>query len=180
MDGIYIITVVVAALLVAGAIIVMTRSLARRTSPTSYPLSSVRELVRRMRAARTTAEAEPFSPAPSESEKEIRAGLEAQPKTAPPELDSSPHWNEKPDTALPEAGQPSGIEEEETVEGLEEREHPLQKDDSLNAFRVEMVEDTGLSRLAESLEDVDIHNLLRVVKDVSREIGADRKQTTDV
>jgi hypothetical protein len=42
-----------------------------------------------------------------------------------------------------------------------------QHDDGLNTFRIEIAEDDGLSRMAESLEDVDISKLSKTAQDIS-------------
>jgi len=174
---IYIIIVAVVALLVAGIIIVMTRSLARKTSSARGAASPHRgEMVGRMRADRATSEADPFPPSSPGLGKEIETRLEEQSEEVPPASDRPGHQNDKPDSTLPEAERSSGTEEEEEMmEDSERRQEPPHKDDSLNAFRVEMMEDTGLARLAQSLEDVDISNLVRVVKDVSKEIDISGK-----
>ena len=173
---IYIIIIAVAALLVTGAIIVMTRSLARRTNSARRAASPQREMVRRMRTDRATSEADPFPPSSPEPRKEIETRLEEQSEEVPLESDRSGQHSDRPDSALLEAGRSSGTkEEEEMMEDSEGIQEPHLEDDSLNAFRVEMMEDTGLARLAQSLEEVDIHSLVRTVKDVSQQIETNRK-----
>jgi len=173
---IYIIIVAVAALLVAGTIIVMARSLSRRANPARRAALPQRELVRRMRTDRATSEADPFPPSSPEPRKEIETRLEEQSEEVPLESDRSGQHSDRPDSALLEAERSSGTkEEEEMMEDSEGIQKPPHKDDSLNAFRVEMMEDTGLARLAQSVEDVNIRNLVRVVKDVSKEIDTSGK-----
>lgn len=172
---IYIIIVALAALLVAGTIIVMTRSLARKTKSARRAASPQRESVR-MRADRATSEADPFPPSSPGPRKDIETRLEEQSEEVPPASDRPGQQNDKPDSTVPEAERSSGTEEEEDMMEVSEGRQKLpHKDDSLNAFRVEMMEDTGLARLAQSVEDVDLRNLVRVVKDVSREIDTSGK-----
>ena len=53
----------------------------------------------------------------------------------------------------------------------ESSEEEGERGDVLSMFRVEEVEDTGLSKLAESQEDVDIHSLAKLTKQVSKQLS---------
>jgi hypothetical protein len=56
-------------------------------------------------------------------------------------------------------------EEEEETEALDVG--TLQPDDELNTFRIEIAEDDGLSRIAESLEEIDLDKLSEIARDIS-------------
>jgi len=154
--GIYIVIIIVAVLFVAFIIFLIARSMLRGTSAPSQereaeeltsPLSTEPEL------------GQPVSPVQPEPEPSQPAFLEreAGPTNTIPqetELTTSP--------SLEEVDMPESFDGEDEKSG--------QGGDVLNLFRVEEVEDTGLSELAGSLEEVDIHSLTRMTEEVSLQV----------
>lgn len=183
--GIYIIIIIAAGLFVAFIILLMARSMLRGTSALSQEREAEklpwRKLIQRLRL-KLKLERE-SSPLPS-----------AQPEVQlPPPVSTEPDQSISPRRPEPEPSQQVSLEPETrptntipqetevtTSPSLEEMELPEsfgneeeksgQGDDVLNLFRVEEVEDTGLSELAGSLEEVDIHSLIRVTEEVSQQL----------
>jgi len=143
--GIYIIIVAVAALFDAFIILLMARSMVSKR-PYQGKLAPEgeeerlprRKLVQQLRKPQI----EPSSP---EVEPEPMLVSEVVPTNTPQTEATTP---------------------EVSPEAFDEKEEKSSPDDVLSLFRVEEVEDTGLFALAESLEDVDIHSLIREAKEV--------------
>ena len=212
--GIYVVIVAAAALLVAVAIFLMSRSLFGRAAPkvvekdregegnavrAAFPLIR-RQLVRMMRADRVVREGEttpelekpvPEKPAAGlEPETEVGAGPVEPAAVGNEAMAGSPLSNETVDSDPPSLspeeslttllGEVATAEEREEAEAAveveaETEELENQPGDSLDIFKLEMVDDTGLTRIAQSLENEDIHHLVELVRDISSELGLDRE-----
>ena len=168
---IYIIIVILAGVTVAFIIVMMLRSIIGRHP--SLP---------RQAAAPTVQEKE--SPQQELVGQPASAEAESPPSSPPEPLgDVASVEAESPPSAQPEQAPGSSAvqaaAQETTVPGLQEdAEEPgsletkgNQEDSLLNVFKAEATEDTGLSALAESLEDVGIHRLTKLTKEVSRLLG---------
>jgi len=185
--GIYIVIIIIAGLFVAFIILLMARSMLRGTSAPSQEREA-EELPRRKLTQRLRLRLKPereSSPLPSpQSEVQLPPPVSTEPEpgqsTSPgrPEPEPSQQVSLEPETGPTnttpqetEAATPPSLEEMELPESFDGEDGKSgQGDDVLNLFRVEEVEDTGLSELAASLEDADVRRLAEMTKDVSREI----------
>lgn len=184
--GIYIIIIIVAGLFVAFIILLMARSMLRETSAPSQEREAEelpwRKLTQRLRL-RLKPERESSPPLSPQPEVQLPPPVSTEPKpgqsASPGRLEPEPSQQV---SLEPETGPTNTMPQETEVTTSpslemelpesfdEEEEKSGKRDDVLNLFRVEEVEDTGLSDLAESLEEVDIHSLIRVTEEVSHEI----------
>jgi len=194
---IYIIIVIVAGVAVTSIMVVMSRGIMERrplvTKEAAVPSQEEKELrqkpVTRLRnrapLASTEEElSEPIPPWPGPLRRPAPlASQKPEPPPSPPEPSSDPAASAE---LPPSPGQVSdappaqtatqetaGLQEDdlEDTEPESSKGEGNQEDNLLNIFKAEEMEDTGLSDLAESLKDVDVHWLAKLTKEVSRLLG---------
>jgi len=184
--GIYIVIIIVAGLFVAFIILLMARSMLRGTSTPSQERETEelprRKLTQRLRLrlkperVKPAASSQPEVQMPPPVSTESEPGQPASPGRPEPEPSQqvSLEPETRPTNTIPQETEVTtspSLEEMELPESFDnEEEKSGQGGDVLNLFRVEEVEDTGLSELAASLEDADVRRLAEMTKDVSREI----------
>jgi len=153
------------------AIVLMSRSLPRRVRQTS-PETERHEVTSLER--RTIIESQRQQPKPEIAGEHLIPSLVDQPEEPLPISPStepvvtSPPAEEEPAESKPtpqaETMKAEAAKTEDEVE-LDGEEVKHEVDAGLSAFMIEVSEDDGLSKIAESLEDIDIGNLVEVARD---------------
>ena len=168
MDSLGAVAVVAAsAVIVILVIVLMSRSRPRRVRQTPIEAER-REITGRER--RTWLESQRQQPRPEIAEERLIPSLDEQPEEPRPGSPgteagvTSPSTEEEPgSSSIPPVVEIAAVEDEaEFAEETVKRE----ADAGLSAFMIEISEDDGLSKIAESLEDLDAGNLAEIARDI--------------